>query len=103
MPPAQPPRAGSHDHGSGLRWNAWNLVLLAPLLMLVTPWFNFDGPRLVGLPFFYWYQLAFVPVSAICVAIVYVKTKDEPTSATDHSGRPTVDDLDSSTSDRRKR
>lgn len=65
--------------GSGLRWNAWNLLLLVPFLMLVTPWFNSIEPRLFGMPFFYWFQFAFVPVGVICVAIVYRMTRDEPT------------------------
>jgi hypothetical protein len=65
--------------GSGLRVNAWNLLLLVPFLMLVEPWFNSDGPRLFGLPFFYWSQFAFVPIGVICVAVVFKMTKSEPT------------------------
>jgi Protein of unknown function (DUF3311) len=78
---------------SGLRWNNWNLLLLVPLLMLVTPLLNFDGPRLLGLPFFYWSQFAFVIVGVVCVGLVYVKTRDEPVQ----TGKPdqlSVDDLD---------
>jgi len=69
----------SPSSGTGLRWNAWNLLLLIPFLMLVVPWFNTDQPRLFGLPFFYWIQFAFVPVGVICVAIVFWMTRDEPT------------------------
>ncbi|XVS64384.1 DUF3311 domain-containing protein [Actinosynnema sp. CA-299493] len=78
---------------SSLRWSNWNLLLLIPLLMLVTPWFNFDEPRVLGLPFFYWYQFAWVPVGVVCVGLVYAKTKDEPVV----KGKPDllgVDDLD---------
>ncbi|MEU4764020.1 DUF3311 domain-containing protein [Actinosynnema sp. NPDC023794] len=78
---------------SSLRWSNWNLLLVVPLLMLVTPWFNSDGPRVFGLPFFYWYQFAWVPVGVLCVGLVYVKTKDEPVV----KGKPDrlgVDDLD---------
>ncbi|MEV8436191.1 DUF3311 domain-containing protein [Actinosynnema sp. NPDC051121] len=78
---------------SSLRWSNWNLLLLVPLLMLVTPWFNFDEPRVLGLPFFYWYQFAWVPVGVLCVGLVYVKTKDQPVV----EGKPDllgVDDLD---------
>lgn len=78
---------------SSLRWSWWNLLLLVPLLMLITPWFNSDEPRLFGLPFFYWYQFAWVPLGVLCVGIVYVKTKDQPTV----TGKPDllgVDDLD---------
>ncbi|GAA3804017.1 MULTISPECIES: DUF3311 domain-containing protein [Amycolatopsis] len=63
---------------TGLQISPWNLILLLPLLMLVTPWFNFDKPRLLGLPFFYWYQFLFVFVGVVSVAIVYVMTKGKP-------------------------
>lgn len=70
----------------------WNLFLLIPLLVLVTPLFNMDSPRLFGIPFFYWFQLLFVLVGVLCVAVVYVTTKDEPTSR--KPDRLSVDDLD---------
>jgi hypothetical protein len=58
--------------------NPWNLLLLVPFFMLVTPWINSAEPRLFGMPFFYWIQFAFVPVGVICTAIVYRMTRDEP-------------------------
>ncbi len=78
---------------TGLRWSNWNLLLIVPLLMLITPWFNMDEPRVFGLPFFYWYQFAFVPLGVLAVGLVYVKTKDAPvvTGKPDKLG---VDDLD---------
>jgi hypothetical protein len=78
---------------SGLRWSNWNLLLIVPLAMLITPMINFDGPRLIGLPFFYWSQFAFVIVGVVCVGIVYVKTRDEPVR-TDKPDQLSVDDLD---------
>lgn len=77
----------------GLRWSAWNLLLLVPLLMLVTPWFNTLEPRLFGMPFFYWVQFLFVPVGVVCVLLVYVMTKDEPTTVAE-GPEPDVDSLD---------
>lgn len=62
-------------HRADIRFSPWNLLLLVPLLMLFTPFFNVDSPRLGGMPFFYWFQLLFVPIGVICVAVVYVKTK----------------------------
>jgi hypothetical protein len=76
----------------GLRWSNWNLLLLVPLLMLVTSWFNTDGPRILGLPFFYWYQFAFVPVGVLCVGIVFAMTRDEPVET--GADLLDVDDLD---------
>jgi hypothetical protein len=35
------------------------------------PFYNFRDPVLFGIPFFYWYQLAWVPVSALLTWIAY--------------------------------
>ena len=51
------------DEREGLRFSPWNLLLLLPFLMLVTPWFNFTDPRLFGMPFFYWVQFGWVVAS----------------------------------------
>ncbi|GGM57799.1 hypothetical protein GCM10012275_31270 [Longimycelium tulufanense] len=83
---------------NGLRWNAWNLLLLVPLLMLVTPLFNRDEPRLFGVPFFYWFQFLFVPLGVICVGLVYLKTRAEPVR-TDKPDRLALDDLDAGEQD----
>ncbi len=80
-PPDRDERSGA-TKGRGrnaLIWHWWNLLLLLPLLMLITPWFNKDKPRLFGMPFFYWYQLAFVFVGVTCVAIVYAATRTPAT------------------------
>ena len=61
----------------GLRFSPWNLLLLVPFLMLVTPWWNSAEPRAFGLPFFYWVQFLFVPVGVVCVALVYLRTRDD--------------------------
>jgi hypothetical protein len=76
-PPEQPPPGKPSVTGGsgGLHHNPWNWLLLVPLLMLITPIFNSDEPRLLGLPFFYWFQFLFVIIGVVCVAIVYVKTK----------------------------
>ena len=79
--------------GGGLRFSPWNLLLLVPFLMLITPWINADQPRLFGMPFFYWIQFAFVPVGVACVAVVYLKTRDEAAPAAGGSP-PDVDELD---------
>ena len=81
--------------GGGLRFSPWNLLLLLPFLMLITPWINADQPRLFGMPFFYWIQFAFVPVGVLAVAAVYVKTRDDvPTERVEPMD---VDSLDEGT------
>jgi Protein of unknown function (DUF3311) len=48
------------------------LLLLVPLvLVLWPPLFNGVKPSLFGIPFFYWYQLAVIPVGVACTALVY--------------------------------
>ena len=65
----------------GLRLSPWNLLLLVPFLMLVTPWFNSIEPR------------PFVPVGVVCVAAVYLRTRDEPVPEAEGEP-PDVDELD---------
>ena len=88
----------SGKRGGGLRVSPWNLLLLVPFLMLVTPWINHDQPRLFGMPFFYWVQFAFVPVGVLSVAAVYLKTRDVGPEAP--GVPPDVDELDVGTADR---
>jgi hypothetical protein len=57
----------------------WYWLLLVPLPgLLVPPLYNHEEPRLIGLPSFYWYQLAWVPVSVAVTALVYRKTRTPP-------------------------
>jgi hypothetical protein len=54
----------------------WYWLLLIPLVgLLVPPIYNDVDPTLIGIPFFYWYQLAWVPISVAVTALVYVKTR----------------------------
>jgi hypothetical protein len=55
----------------GLNW----LIAIPSVLTLLVPLYNRETPRLFGLPFFYWYQLACVLLMAIVVTFVYVLTK----------------------------
>ena len=87
------PPTSSSGSRSNLRWNAWNLLLLIPLVWLFTPLYNKTDPTLFGMPFFYWFLLAGIPVAAICTSLVYLNTKDEPV-VTDKADLLGVDDLD---------
>ena len=57
-------------------WIIWTLiaVLLAAVLVgtLWLPIYNRTTPALGGFPFFYWYQLLWVPFVAIMMAICYL-------------------------------
>jgi hypothetical protein len=53
---------------SKLRW----LVLLAPYIgLLWLPFYNGATPNLWGFPLFYWYQLAWVPLTSLILYFVY--------------------------------
>jgi hypothetical protein len=54
----------------------WVLLLIVPVVIpLITAIYNSVEPKLFGMPAFYWMQLAFVPLSALCTAVVYFKTR----------------------------
>ena len=48
------------------------LLLLIPfIVMLYPPFYNYLQPDFIGIPFFYWFQLLWVIITAIIMAIVY--------------------------------
>ena len=47
------------------------LLLIAIVVPLFVPGYSFVEPRLAGIPFFYWYQMAWIPVTAALVGISY--------------------------------
>jgi hypothetical protein len=54
------------------RSRAWYLLLLIPFVALAfPPIYARQAPELFGFPFFYWYQFAWVPLSALLTWIVY--------------------------------
>jgi hypothetical protein len=78
---------------SGLQISPWNLLLLLPLWILITPLYNSRGPALFGMPFFYWCQFAGIVVGVLCTSIVYAKTKTK-TTVSPPTDEPGVDSLD---------
>ena len=54
----------------------WQWLLLLPFVGLLFPaLYAHAEPSLWGVPFFYWYQFAWVIASAIITAFVFVVTK----------------------------
>jgi hypothetical protein len=53
----------------------WLLLLLPYIGLLYPPLYNKLTPELFGFPFFYWYQLAWVPLTSILLWIVYGATR----------------------------
>ena len=67
------------DQGGERRsgWSWWYLLFLIQLVALIwPPFYNKVEPSLIGIPFFYWYQMAAVIAGAILTAIVYFATDD---------------------------
>jgi len=48
------------------------LLLIAIVLPLAVPIYARRSPALAGIPFFYWYQMLWVPVTSFLIWIAYV-------------------------------
>ncbi len=63
---APQPTVRQSDH------RALNWLLLVPILIcLAVPFYNRTEPRLFDIPFFYWFQLAIIPIGVVCTVLVY--------------------------------
>lgn len=52
-------------------------LLVVPFVAtLVPPFYARRAPELFGFPFFYWYQVAWIVISALIVWFVYVVTRE---------------------------
>ena len=67
------------ENGNDRAWSPWYWLLLLQFVpALWVPFYNSIDPVWMGIPFFYWFQLALVFFSAAVTAVVYF--------ATEHSG-----------------
>ena len=58
-------------------WSWWYLLFVIQFAVaLRPPLYNKIEPTLMGIPFFYWFQLLWVIVSAVFTAVVYFATSD---------------------------
>ena len=58
-------------------WSWWYLLFIIQIAVaLWPPLYNRVEPTLIGIPFFYWFQLLWVIVSAVFTAVVYFATTD---------------------------
>jgi hypothetical protein len=59
-------------------WSWWYILLIVqfPLAMWVS-FYNAGEPSFIGLPFFYWFQMAAILIAAVLTAIVYFATERE--------------------------
>jgi hypothetical protein len=57
-------------------WRWWYLLFLVQFVaVLWPPFYNQLEPAWCGIPYFYWYQMLWVILSAIITAIVYWATE----------------------------
>ena len=55
----------------GARWLL--ILLILPFITLLwPPFYNFTQPEFIGIPFFYWFQLAWIIITAAITAVVYL-------------------------------
>ena len=67
----------------------WVLLLLPFVGLLWVPFYNFQEPALFGFPFFYWYQLAWIPLVAILGTVSYLLVrKPAPSGRGAHRADP---------------
>jgi hypothetical protein len=82
----------THSGPPRTRTGAWVLVaillLIAVLGTLIVPIYARSGPRLGSFPFFYWYQLLWVPFTALLTTICYLITTRVARAAPDGGGSP---------------
>jgi hypothetical protein len=64
------------DNGRPRRRRPVLLLLVVPLIAVLVPeFYNFGSPAIGGMPFFYWWQLAWIAGVAVCTGIVYRATR----------------------------
>lgn len=57
------------------QWSWWYLLFVVEAVaVLWPPFYNKVQPEWNGIPFFYWYQLLWVVISAALTAVVYFAT-----------------------------
>ncbi len=61
------------SRGKAVLW----LLVLPYIGLLWVPFYNHPEPELFGFPFFYWYQLAWVPITAGLTYICYRRMKND--------------------------
>jgi hypothetical protein len=65
-----------NDNGRPRRLRPVVLLLVVPLIAVLIPeFYNFSNPAIGGMPFFYWWQLAWIAGVAVCTGIVYRATR----------------------------
>ncbi len=63
----------AHERNKGWYW-----LFVLPFFGTFLPWiYNTADPELFGMPFFYWYQMLWVPLTVVLTIVVYIKTRGD--------------------------
>jgi hypothetical protein len=64
------------ENGRERAWSPWYILLIVQFIpALWVPFYNSVEPSWNGIPFFYWFQMALVLVSAAVTGFVYIVTE----------------------------
>jgi len=67
------------------------LLLLPSVIALCVPLYNHIDPRLFGFPFFYWFQLIWMPVVMVLCYVAYLLMRTSPATAGHADNAPATD------------
>ena len=71
------PRTKDRTAGNRRSGRIRTLLLLPYLALLVPALYARNTPALLGIPFFYWYQLLWVLIASGIIALVFFRTSDD--------------------------
>ena len=63
------------------RFFVFALLIVPYVAVLATPLYNRSVPPLAGIPFFYWYQLLWIPLGSVLLLAAYCATRQTKTGA----------------------
>jgi len=67
----------AHNADANRAAKRWLWLLVIPwIAMIWVPSYNKVEPQVAGFPFFYWYQLLWVPITAALIWVAYRSTRD---------------------------
>ena len=65
-----------NSQASRREWSWWYVLFLVEYAaVLWPPFYNKVEPQWHGIPYFYWYQLLWVVISAVLTGVVYLVTE----------------------------
>lgn len=72
------PSAASTGHRRFRLRHLWYVLLVIPFPAVLVPTiYTRETPKIAGIPFFYWYQFAWIIVTGILTAIVYFAVREK--------------------------